>query len=250
MKNFPFRQVIVFLTIILTLVINSLANVIPLNGKTTGAISDAFNIFFVPAGYVFSIWFLIYVGLIVFGIYQLLPRNRDNVLLNKIYLPVIIANLANGVWIYLWHFDLPVLSVLAMIILLLSLIYIYITLGIGKTKISRSFYLAVHLPFSIYLGWISVALISNISAALSALNWDGFGLAPNLWAAILIIVASFLTLIMNLKRNDVAYMLVVIWALIGIAVKFPGDLIMVASVIIGLLLILGSDLFVKIRQED
>ncbi len=78
MKNDLFRQVINILAVILTLVVNGLANALPLNGRTTGSISDGFQVLFVPAGYVFSIWGLIYIGLIAFGIYQALPSQRAN----------------------------------------------------------------------------------------------------------------------------------------------------------------------------
>lgn len=250
MKNFPIRQFVVLFTIIATITINSLANILPLNGKFTGEISDSFSVFFVPAGYVFSIWGVIYLGLIVYGIFQFLPKNKNNKLLEKISLPLIVANLANSVWIFFWHYDFPVASVLPMLALLGSLIIIYEEIFAFNKKTSlKNFFWFVKVPFSIYLGWISVATIANITVALYVLKWEGFGITPELWGAIMIIVAGFLTLIMNLRRSDVTYMLVVIWALIGIAVKFPGNLAIVTSVIISLLIILGSDLFVKIRSD-
>lgn len=250
MKEFPFRQIAVFLTIIGTIIINSLANVLPLNGKFTGEISDSFSVFFVPAGYVFSIWGVIYLGLIVYGIFQLLPKNRDNSLLKKISIPLIVGNLANSVWIFFWHYDFPVASVLPMLTLLVSLIFIYEEIfAFYKKNGSKNFFWFVKIPFSIYLGWISVAAIANVTVALYVLKWEGFGITPEVWGAIMIMVSGFLTLIMNLRRNDIAYMLVIIWALIGIAVKFPGNLTIVTSVIISLLIILGSDLFVKIKSD-
>jgi hypothetical protein len=61
------------LAVVVTIAINLLADIIPINNISTAAVSDSFQIFFVPAGYVFAIWGLIYIGLIAYGLYQALP---------------------------------------------------------------------------------------------------------------------------------------------------------------------------------
>jgi hypothetical protein len=61
-----------------TIVMNALASLLPLNGRTTGEISDSFSLVFVPAGYVFSIWGLIYLAVVGFAVFQALPSQQSN----------------------------------------------------------------------------------------------------------------------------------------------------------------------------
>jgi len=106
MKRISLSQIITILVTLLTITVNVLANALPLNGQDTGEISDRFDIYFVPAGYVFSIWGLIYLGLIAFTIYQALPSQKDNELIKKIYPAYWIGSLANIVWLFLWHYNI------------------------------------------------------------------------------------------------------------------------------------------------
>ena len=170
MKNFN-RQISVILTTILTITINGLANALPLNGLTTGEISDSFETYFVPAGYVFSIWGLIYIGLIAFAIYQALPAQRENQRLARIGWWVVVGNLANAAWIFFWHYQIFALTVVAMVTLLVSLLFTYIGLRSDEDNIQPAERWFAQVPFSIYLGWISVATIANISDVLYFFNW-------------------------------------------------------------------------------
>lgn len=218
MKN-SIRNLVIVIGVIVVLVMNGLANALPFNGLTTGEISDQFEVYFVPAGYVFSIWGLIYLGLILFAIYYVLPRNSDNPRLKRIYAWFGLSCLANIVWLVLWHYEQFPLTLLAMVILLLSLIGIYLQLGIGKVKVSKGELWLVHVPFSIYLGWVSVATIANVTSLLDFLNWNGWGIQPQIWAVIMLIVGTVLAVLMAVTRKDVAYLLVFVWAFSGIAIK-------------------------------
>jgi len=219
MSKDTLRQAINVVVIIVTLAVNGLANAIPFNGQTTAEISDRFHVFFVPAGYVFAIWGVIYLGLIAFAIYQALPSQRDNPRLRQVGYLFAIANLANAIWLFFWHYNLFVLSLLTMLILLGLLIAIYLILDIGRSDVSLSERLTVHLPVSIYLGWISVATIANFTDVLYDIDWDGFGIAPQSWAVIMLAVALLLGTAMALIRRDVAFLLVFVWAFAGIGVK-------------------------------
>lgn len=203
----------------LALVMNGLANALPLNGQTTGEISDRFPVYFVPAGYVFAIWGLIYLGLLAFGIYQALPAQRDNPSLQRIGYWFALGCVANAVWILLWHYEFFVLTVPVMLVLLISLIVIYLRLGIGRSPASSVETWLVRVPFSIYLGWITVATVANVTDALSYLGWSGWGIGPQVWAVIMLFVAAGIALLVNWTRADVAYVLVIVWAFAGIAVK-------------------------------
>jgi hypothetical protein len=127
--------------------------------------------------------------------------------------------LFNVVWLFLWQSEYLGWSVVVMFLLLASLIMVYLRLNIGKSQVSLREKLAVHVPFSVYLGWITIASIANVSAWLVSVNWDGFGISPETWATLVVIVALVITLLVMATRRDVAYGLVVIWALVGIAVK-------------------------------
>jgi hypothetical protein len=213
------RQIIVLVAIVATFAMNTLANTLPLNNLNTGEISDRFDIYFVPAGYVFSIWFLIYAGLIAFAIWQVLPAQAENPRLQKIGYLILLSCVANVTWLFLWHYEVFSLTLIAMVVLLLSLIAIYLRLGTGRTAVSTAETWLARVPFSIYLGWVTVATIANATQLLYYLEWGGWGIAPQVWAVIMLVVATAVASLVVLTRVDVAYMLVIIWAFIGIAIE-------------------------------
>jgi len=213
------RQIAVTLSIVLTIVVNTLANALPLNGLNTGQISDRFEVYFTPAGYVFAIWGIIYLGLIVFAVFQALPSQRENPRLQSTGWWIVLGGLANSVWIFLWHYEQFPLTIIAMLLLLVTLIITYLRLGVNRVKVSRAEKLAVHLPFSIYLGWITVATVANVTSLLDYLNWDGFGISPVTWMWIVLAAVLAIAVIMNFTRRDVGYALVILWAVAGIAIK-------------------------------
>jgi hypothetical protein len=219
MKKDTVRQVLVLLSVLATIIVNGLASGLPLNGKTTGEISDSFDVFFVPAGYVFSIWGLIYLGLIAYAIYQLLPAQANNSDLRSIGTIFILSSVANIAWIFLWHYEVFPLTVVAMLALLTCLIVIYLRLDIGRTHVSSGMRWFVHLPFSIYLGWITVATIANVTTLLAYWNWSGWGISPEAWMVIMLVIATAVGGLVSFTRGDIAYAAVLVWAFIGIAVK-------------------------------
>ncbi|MFN2109144.1 MAG: tryptophan-rich sensory protein [Anaerolineae bacterium] len=216
------RQIVVVLTILVTLIVNILANALPINGLDTGEISDRFQVYFVPAGYVFSIWGLIYIGLIAFAIFQALPSQRENPRLRATGWWIALGGVANSVWIFLWHYEQFPLTLIAMLVLLATLIITYLRLGTGRTKVSTAETWAVRVPFSIYLGWITVATAANVTSLLDYLNWGGFGIAPEIWMAIVLVAVLVIATLMAFTRRDVAYAMVLLWALAGISVKHAG----------------------------
>lgn len=217
------RQIFNLVGVAAVLVVNGLANALPLNGQTTGEISDRFEVFFVPAGYVFSIWGLIYLALIAFGIYQALPSQRQNPRLEKVGYWFLLSCLANIAWLFCWHYELFTLSMVMMLVLLVSLIIIYLRLDIGVARVSKTEFWLVNVPFSLYLGWITVATIANATSLLDFYNWSGWGISPQVWAVIMLAAAGVISAVMSLTRADVVYSLVIIWAVTGIAVKHSAD---------------------------
>ena len=232
------------MAVIATIVVNGLANALPFNGQTTGEISDRFQVYFAPAGYVFSIWGLIYVGLIGFAVFQALPAQKENSRLRRIGYLFALSCLANIAWLFLWHFELFPLTLLAMLILLLLLIVVYLRLEIGHAQISAVEKWLVHVPFSVYLGWITVATIANATTLLDNLDWGGWGISPEAWAVIMLIAGLGIASAVSLTRGDVAYLLVIIWAFAGIAVKQAGTPVVataawVLTALVALIMVVG-----------
>lgn len=219
MNKNNFRQALNLLAVIVTITINILANALPLNGQNTGEISDRFKVFFVPAGYVFAIWGIIYIGMLAYGIYQALPSQRDNPRLRSIDGLFLLSSLANSSWIFFWHYNIFALTLVAMLVLLICLIGIYQRLDIGRRQISRAEKWAVNLTFSIYLGWITVATIANITDVLYYFNWSQWGISAEAWFLTILAAAVLIALTVTLTRRDTAYLLVLVWAFAGIIVK-------------------------------
>lgn len=205
---------------LLVLVLNGLANGLPLNGRTTGELSDLYPNLFVPAGFTFSIWGLIYLLLLVFIVYQsrsIWSKGAPDQVVQTIGIWFFISCLANASWIVAWHYLQVGLSVLIMLTILTSLIVIYRRLQIGRGADSSEKLFLVHLPFSIYLGWITVATIANITTLLVHLDLSGFWPGEIIWTGIMIGIATLIGLFFLFRNQDVPYALVLVWAFYGIA---------------------------------
>ena len=219
MQRDTLRQVVTISGLVATLVINALANILPLNGLRSGEVTARFPVLFVPAAYVFAIWGVIYLGLSAFAIFQALPSQRENPRLRRLGGLFVVASLANCAWIFAWHYQTFPLSMLFMLLLPAALIGTYLRLGTGRTRVTPAETWAVRVPFSIYLGWITVATIANASQMLYVLGWGGWGIAPVTWTIIMLAAAVVVAALMAVTRRDVAYLAVPVWALIGIALR-------------------------------
>lgn len=213
------RQYINLLAALFALIVNILSNALPINGLNTGEISDRFEVYFVPAGYVFSIWGVIYIGWIAFVIFQFRPSQKESPRLRRLAYWFALSCVFNAAWLFCWHYEQFGLSVLVMLALLATLIISYLRLDVGRLKVSASERWSVDVPFGLYLGWVSVAAIANITSFLYFIQWNGFGIDPQVWAVIMLTVASALGLLMAVTRRDAAYLLVFVWAFAGIALK-------------------------------
>lgn len=243
------RQFVNLATVLLALTVNVLASTLPLNGQNTGEISDRFQVYFVPAGYVFSIWGLIYIGWIAFTIFQFQSSQKESPRLQRLGYLFALSNLANAAWLFCWHYNQFGLSVIVMLILLGLLIASYLALDVNRTPVTRTEYWSVDVMFSVYLGWITVATVANITDWLYFVGWDGFGIPAQTWAVIMLAVASLLGLAMALTRRDVGYLAVLVWAFIGIAVKQTSAPLVVLSAWIAAGLMLALAVFSLIRRR-
>jgi hypothetical protein len=215
------RQITTLSAVLGSIAINTLSNVFPLNGVSVGNLSNTLfgSVQIIPANYAFAIWGLIYLGLIGFGIYQLQPTQRENPHLRRSGYLLAIACVAQCVWIYLFLDRLFPLSNLAMLGILVPLMLMYQRLGIGQERVSRAERWFVQIPISVYLGWISVATVVNVAIGLYSLKWDGWGLSPTVWTVVMMTIAAIIATAIAIQRHDTAYVLVIVWALVAIAIR-------------------------------
>ena len=244
------RQIANVLSVILGLTVNILASALPLNGQNTGEISDRFQVYFVPAGYVFSIWGIIYLGWIAFTVFQFQPSQKESPRLRRLGYLFAISNLANSAWLFCWHYNLFGLSVFVMLSLLGLLIASYLRLNVNRSRVSPLEYWSVDVLFSVYLGWITVAAVANITDWLYFVGWDGFGVPAQIWAVVMLAVASLLGLAMAITRLDVGYLAVLIWAFTGIAVKQTSAPLVVMGAWIAAVLMAGLVIFSLTRSQN
>ncbi|MBF2079443.1 MAG: tryptophan-rich sensory protein [Synechococcales cyanobacterium T60_A2020_003] len=203
-----------------TFIVNVLSNIYPLNGMSIGELSNTMfaDVLITPANYAFAIWGVIYLGLFAFGTYQVAPAQRSNSTLTPIRPWVIAACVAQIVWVYLFLSRLFVGSLVAMIAILVSLIMVYLQCQRAE-RLTRADRQLMNLPFSIYLGWISVATVVNGAIALYSVGWTGGGLAPAVWTAVMLVVSGAIALVLLCQYRDIAFPGVVIWAAVAIALR-------------------------------
>jgi len=233
------------IALLVTFVINYLSNTGLFNGNTMASVSAKYQNYFTPAGYAFSIWGLIYLGLLAFAIYQgrgLVEKKQDDWPVLQIGWWFVISCVANCLWVIVWLYDYIALSVLIMFLLLFSLIKIILRTRMELDDLPLKKIAFVWWPFSLYSGWITVALMADIAAWLTKIEWNGFGISQIAWTIIMICVAGLVNLFMTWNRNMREYALVGVWALIAIAVSNWNGVqsIVFASLIVASVLFLSS----------
>ena len=207
---------------VITLVFNYLSITGIFNGNTMSSVSAMYQNLFTPAGYAFSIWGLIYLGLFGFIIYQgrsLFKQTNDDDFVLEIGWWFVISCSANSLWIFAWLYDFIGASVLIMVILLFSLLKIVIKTNMELADVTLKKLAFLWWPFSIYSGWITVALIANISAWLTKIEWNGFGISDVSWAIIMIIITGVVNIFMTWNRNMREFAIVGVWGLVAIALS-------------------------------
>ncbi|MCB0046391.1 MAG: tryptophan-rich sensory protein [Caldilineaceae bacterium] len=244
------RQILVIIATLSVIASNLLADIIPINNLTTAEISDRFNVYFVPAGYVFSIWGLIYVALAGYTVYQALPSQRTVSIQRRIAYPYIFSSLFNVIWIVLWHYELFTWTLLVMLGLLASLIIVYMRLNEGRKPASRREFWLLYAPFSLYLGWITVATIANATTLLNSVGWSGGGISPELWAVIMLAVATIAGVFFGWMRHDVVYAGVLVWSFAGIAYKHWATPLVAYTAVAAVVIVAGAGLLGAKRDDS
>ncbi|MGL4610054.1 MAG: TspO/MBR family protein [Trueperaceae bacterium] len=221
------RQIVNIVALGVTITINALANILPINGMNSGEISDLYPSLFTPAGYVFSIWSVIYMLLLAFVVYQALPTQKNNERLKRLGYAFALSCVFNSLWIFAWHYRVVWLSQLLIMGLLGSLLVCYGRLQteqVNKSdlKVSRAERITTHLTFSIYTGWLTVAVVANTCVLLLEWGITGGSFAP-LWGVVTVLAALAIGAAFTYLRKDIVYGLVLVWAFVGIAVAQAGQ---------------------------
>lgn len=224
--------IVMWIAFIAMLYVNWLATSLPINGQTTAEISHRLDVVFTPAGYVFSIWSLIYLLLFVWLV-LIYPKIKNNQFDPEVGIYFILSCLFNIGWLYSWHYEHFALSVLFMFLLLFSLIQIYLKYDSNEQGLSQ------RLPFSIYLAWISVATIANVSYVLKYYGVD-LGISEVFGSLILVAVAVIIGYAAISYSKDIYFVLVIVWALIGIAVRTTDETMQYGTLTMTFILVIAA----------
>ena len=241
------KQILVIIATVGVILFNYLAATGYLGGVSPSYISDKYPTLITPAGYAFAIWSLIYFGLIGFSIYQALPKNVER--FRSIRTIYILNCAANCAWLYFWHREAILLCVVLIFVMLGTLAVIN-----GKLKTTDSigeFWLA-KFPFSLYFGWVTAAVILNVTIAFSYLGVQFAEPVAVKVGAFLLLLAVALGILIRFKLNNIFYPVAIAWALTAIAVKQSGQTLIVASAAVGvnILLIAALTFLVKLRSSS
>jgi hypothetical protein len=253
MKNIGWK-IFAGVAYVVMVVVNFLANWLPINGRNTGAVSAAYPNLFAPAGATFSIWGLIYSLLGGYVVYQFIKTDSQNEKLFQKINPLFVAtSFANISWIFAWHYDYIGLSVLIMLALLFLLIKIADILREEQfSGVRKIFVLA---PFSVYFGWITVATIANITVLLVSVGWGGFGIVDFVWTSIILLVGAFIGIAGIRKGRNIFYGLTFVWAYLGILLKhvsesgFDGQYPTIIATVLACLALFGFFLGKMVRAK-
>ena len=221
--------------------INYLANAKPINGYSTGAISDRYPNLFTPAGLTFSIWGVIYLLLLAFLVLQFTKYGEDIVeIVNWIFIPSCIFN---GIWIFAWHYLKVFLSLLIMLCLLGTLIYL-------NMQFVEKDYSIAKIVFGMYLGWICIATIANVTCLLVDYQWKAWGISPTVWTILVIIVGATIATVTvkRLKNSFIAAS--VVWAFLGIVIKRSKDNTPITiTAILGMIVVGGLSVMFHLKKQ-
>jgi len=218
MSKYRYGVLGVGITYVVMVVMNALANILPINNITTGAVSDSYFNLFAPVGLTFAIWGVIYLAMLglILAMWFVKPEAQELPAWFQMQGLLIFGNVVNSVWILTWHYGVIWLSVLLMVALLISLIILHNM--VLKMPLNR-FYVMMRQVIDIYFGWITIAMIANVTTWLVAIDWQRWGISQDLWMVIMVIIGSVIASIVIIKDRSFSYGLVITWALFGIITK-------------------------------
>ena len=249
------KIILTWLLFVGVIAVNALANILPINGYNTGQISAFYPNTFVPAGFTFSIWGVIYLLLLTYTIgytYYTIKQEqypKAYLFIERVNIYFLLTCVFNMTWILAWHYLQIELSVVIMLLFLITLIQLFLKSSTMAGALTRTQQFILQTPFIVYLGWISVATIANITALLVAYKWTALNIAPANWSAAMILIAIVLAMLMLKKFKAVPFAIVVAWALWGIYnAQGPAAPILAKLTAAGIGLLITAALFMLIQK--
>ncbi len=247
---------------LIMIAMNALANILPINGQTSGEVSDTYGNLFAPAGITFSIWGLIYILLGLYCIYQLIMARRsesyERLNIRRINVLFIITSIANSLWIIAWHYEWILVSLILIVVILVGLILIKQQTVKYVRGTKHQWFIDV--PFSIYFGWITIATIANVTVLLVSLEWNGFGLPETFWMILISVIGIVISGWTMTKNKDVFYGLVILWAYTGILIKhtstsgfagqYPAVMVTISFCIVAIVALIGNILRLTLLKKQ
>ena len=212
------RKYLPLLATVVVIAINAAANIVPINGINTGEVSALYPTGFTPAGWVFAIWSLIYLGLLAFGVFALRVPDERSGRARGIEPAYLVSCLANAIWIFMWHYQRLLESLLLMLVIFASLLVIYVRLRAAPAA-SRGERICVDMAFSLYFGWITTATLANLAAWFFDLGVYPFRLAMDDWAILTVVTATAVYTAVGVRTQDAIYTAVFAWASLGIVLQ-------------------------------
>ncbi len=258
-KQYTIVKFAVALTYLVMIAVNAMATALPINGITTGDVSDSFQNLFAPAGITFSIWGLIYLLLAAYTLYQFGLFQQDKgaarkALFTRIGILFSISSIANAFWIFAWHYYSIGFSLLLMLVILALLISI--NLQLNSESLNQHEKLFIRLPFAVYFGWITVATVANATSLLVFNGWNAFGISEQSWAALIIVVGLIIGAVTTLRLKSYAYGLVIIWAYLGIWIKHTSATgfnsqypLVITTVVVSIILMIAAEGYLLLKSR-
>lgn len=250
------RQVIVALSAVVAIIGafigTGAAGGTPIQDAAGGALSARATLV-APAGPAFSIWTVIYLGLLAYAVWQFFPRVASSARHRRLGYPIALSLGLNAAWLLSIQFDALWLSVPIIVALLIVLILAFrmcLALrpeGMVDTIITDG-------TIGLYLGWVSLATIANVAAVLNASGFDGFGIPEDLWAVVMIAVAGAIGVWVAIRsRGRIAPALSLSWGLAWLAVArltgAPESVAAGVAAIIAVVAVLAFTAVIRIESQ-
>lgn len=258
MKNLKLSyRLLIAMSFIAMIAINILAETIPINGMTTGEVSALYPNLFTPAAYVFSIWGLIYVLLAGYVLYELGLFRKNNInhlpMRQAVAIYFAVSCIFNICWIIAWHYEMIAICLILIVLLMICILQIVQIVRNQPMTKKDAFFLK--LPFQVYLAWLTIAVIGNMTIYLVSLDWAGFRQIEPIYTILVLLIGLAIALMEVLKHDDAAFGLVYVWSYTGILVKhlspdgfngqYPG---IITVLIVSLVLLAPVSLYVMVKS--
>lgn len=230
-------------------------DIFAVNGMAVGEVSDAFfgDVLIIPAGFAFSIWGLIYFGILALAVAQAWPGHGDNPHFEEARIPLIANMICNFGWIVFWQSLVFPVATAILVLQFATAVWLYYAMGIPSRPAFSKVETWIRPAMSLYLGWLTVATVVGVAVLLNYWEWGAFGLSMGAWVSIMLVIVAAVGFALTLWWDDPVYTLALVWGLIGVALRpDQAGVVMVTAVVavLFLALVIGIQVWVGIRKRQ